>query len=117
SVKIISPLPPATDIGSPGAAVPAGTTGLHNPVMPSPEGIARSHTATCGRRFVALLVIVASAPASPVDAASTVMVPSNLVDCTTAIHDPENAIRDVPISDSWLVGSPFPTPASFPGPV
>ena len=37
-------------------------------------------------------------------------------DCTNAIQYPEKALRDVPLSEAWSVGSPLPTPTSFPAP-
>src|SRR6266566_1001772 len=93
-----------------------GRTGLHSPVTPEPDGTSRCHTATCGRSFTGLATMVADAEARPGDVASTVMFPAVFEDCTSAMQNPENALRDVPLSDAWSVGSPLPTPINFPAP-
>jgi len=68
------------------------------------------------RSVIAFAAIVTVAGATPGDVASTVMSPAFFVACTTAMHQPENAFRDVPLSDCWSVGSPLPTPISLPAP-
>ena len=84
--------------------------------MPVPSGTSRSQTATCGRSFTAFDTIVTLASANPGEPASTARFPAVLVDCTMAIHNPENVLRELPLSDSWLVGSPLPTPITRPSP-
>src|SRR3954465_11156031 len=90
--------------------------GLHRPVMPLPDGISRSHTATCGRSFTVLAAMLTLADVRPGDAASIRMFPAFFDDCTNAMQYPEKALRDVPLSEVWSVGSPLPTPTSFPAP-
>ena len=60
--------------------------------------------------------MVTLAGVNPGELASTVMVPAALLDCTRAIQRPENALRELPGSGSWLVGSPLPTPITRPEP-
>src|SRR5882757_6078606 len=43
-----------------------------------------------------------------------VMAPSSRVPCTMAKASPLNRWRVAPLSDSWLLGSPLPTPISLP---
>ena len=61
---------------------------------------------TCNR----VEVLVADTPGRDVK-------PAVLAAWTIAMQYPENALRDVPLSGSWLVGSPLPTPITFPGPL
>ena len=84
--------------------------------MPSPAGTSRSQMAAWGRSFTALEEMVTLAGVNPGELASTVMVPAAFVDSTSAIDMPEKALRELPRSDSWLVGSPLPTPIVLPGP-
>ena len=79
-----------------------------------PAGTSRSQTATCGRSFTAFDEMVTLAGVSPGEVASTVMFPADFVDCTRAMQRPQKALRELPLSDSWLVGSPLPTPITLP---
>ena len=58
--------------------------------------------------------MAAVAPANPGDETSTVIFPADFVDCTMAMHRPENVFRVDPMSGSWLVGSPLPVPITSP---
>jgi len=81
---------------SPVGAAARFVAGRHNPVTPMPVGTSRSHTATSGRNFAALLVIVTVAAVSPGDVASTCSVPAVLVDRTIAMQSPAKAFREDP---------------------
>src|ERR1022692_548916 len=105
----------AKGVGGPGATA-APCAGLHRPVMPEPVGTSCSQPATCGRRVAVFDAIVTLAVASPGEVASTVTLPEVLVDWANAMQRPEKAFRDMPLSDSWLVGSPLPVPISLPSP-
>src|ERR1019366_6992441 len=90
--------------------------GLQRPVMPDPAGTSRSQTATCGRSLTAFAEMVTLAGVNPGELASTVRFPAALVDCTRAMQRPENALRELPLSGSWLAGSPLPVPITLPWP-
>jgi len=51
-------------------------------------------------RGFAMVAMVTLAGARPGEVASTVMFPAFLEDCTRAMQNPENAFRDVPLSDA-----------------
>src|SRR5579884_110972 len=91
-------------------------SGLQRPVIPSPSGTARFHAATCGRSATAFTGMETVAEVRPGELASTVRFPPVFVDCTTAMQYPEKAFRALPLSEVWSVGSPLPTPISFPSP-
>src|ERR1035438_8357156 len=84
--------------------------------MPGPAGTSRSQTATWGRSFTAFVEIVTLDGVNPGALASNTMFPAALVDCTRAMQRPEKALREVLLSDSWLVGSPLPVPMILPWP-
>jgi hypothetical protein len=90
--------------------------GRHNPVTPAPLGTVLSHGATCGVAVASFTATVVVAEGRPGDVTSTLISPEVFPACTIPMHSPEKAFRDVPISDSCDVGSPFPTPISLPMP-
>src|ERR1035441_10585498 len=107
--KVYTPPPPPPN--PPRPAVAATGSGLHMPEMPGPIGISCSQAANCGRSCTPFDEIVTGIAAlKPVDVASTVISPAYLVDWTRAMHKPLKALRTLPRSDSWLVGSPLPVP-------
>jgi len=104
------PPPPPPPAGT------AGGTGRHSPVMPDPTGISRRHSGTAGRAFAALAAMVTAAAVNPGEVTSTVTLPACLPACTIPMHNPQNALRVAPLSDSRLEGCPLPTPISRPDP-
>src|ERR1035441_8097159 len=89
-------------------------SGRQRPVAPEPLGAMRSHGATCWRSLTSLASMVTLAEDSPGEVASIEMEPADLVDWTMAMHRPPKAFREEPLSESWSVGSPLPTPMSRP---
>src|ERR1035441_6949520 len=92
-------------------------SGRQRPVAPEPLGAVRSHGATCWRTLPFLASMVTLAEDSPGEVASTEMEPADLVDWTMAMHRPPKAFREEPLSESWSVGSPLPTPMRRPEPL
>src|SRR5579862_6582810 len=107
-------LPPTKDITS--QAPSGGGAGRHRPVMPEPFGTSRCHTATWGRIEADLAGMLMLADVRPGEDISTEMSPAVFADWTMAMQYPQKALRDVPLSEHWSVGSPLPRPMSLPAP-
>ena len=63
-----------------------------------------------------LASISATAVSRPGDVAVSLIEPNSVLDWTSAMHNPLNALRLLALSGSRLLGLPLPTPMILPGP-